>query len=430
MMADNETPNTQNSSSGRLDPKTAEHRQAPMKKGKSQEGALRVSPEPIRQRFNVRKQPESSFTRVPLETTFDANVAQGPHSSEARREGVFEKRYANRTGSNLAGVSAISTRPSPESQTLPMTSRSSSAQLRLPRLQGFDPVLSSVGQPASTSAGLPPQEIFATMTGSYKLADLPAFSGETERWVMRGCVKNPDWDPVYQSGMLTILAFEDLIAMYRSSALPSKDHMIRVRMARNWMSDAVDTLEQPPGFGPQHKALDIVSSTTGQPAFGPSSITPHAVGTLPDQPNLTQPLGQQSGSESAARRSATRTAPDPVDLAMLIDLGFIPGRNTPSSASTRPRTPSLIATTSSKERPLKSESDDELARGVEEAREFLAAALPEIQARIPSGHTDVQDALGRNIRRYLAWNELYNTPVKRECVPQEESFVVVRPGSA
>jgi hypothetical protein len=392
-MADNETSNTQNLSSGRLDPKTAEHRQAPKKKGKKR--ALRVSPEPIRQRFNVRKQPESSFTRVPLETTFDANVA-------------------HRTGSNLAGVSAISTRPSPESQTLPMTSRSSSAQLRLPRLQGFDPVLSSVGQPASTSAGLPPQEIFATMTGSYKLADLPAFSGETERWVVRGCVKNPDWDPVYQSAMLTILAFEDLIAMYRSSALPSKDHMIRVRIARNWlreMSDAVDTLEQPPGFQPQRKALDIVSSTTGQPALGPSSITPHALGRLPDQPNLTQPLGQQSGSESAARRSATRTAPDPVDLAMLIDLGFIPGRKTPSSASTRPRTPSLIATTSLKERPLKSESDDESARGVEEAREFLAAALPEIQARIPSGHTDVQDELGRNIRRYLAWNELYNTLV-------------------
>jgi hypothetical protein len=421
-MADNEASSIQNLSSGGLDPKTAEHRQAPTKKGKKR--ALQVSPEPIRQRFNVRKQPESSFTHVPLEMTFDANLAQGPHSSEARREGVFEKRYPDRTGSNLAGVSAISTRPSPELQTLPMISGSSSAQLRLPSLQGFDPVLSSVGQPASTSAGLPSQEIFATMTESYKLADLPAFQGETERWVMRCCVKNSDWDPVYQSAMLTIIAFEDLIAMYQSSALPSKDHLERVRMARNWlreMSDAVDTLEQPPGFRPKCKALDIVSPTTGQPAFGPSSITPHAVDSLPDKPNLTQPLGNQSGSESAARRSATRTAPDPVDLAMLIDLGFIPGRKTPSSESTRPRTPSLIPKTSSKERPLKSESDDELANGVEEAREFLAAALPEIQARIPIGHTDVQDELGRHIRRYLAWNELYNTLVKRECVPQEES---------
>jgi hypothetical protein len=172
-----------------------------MKKGKKR--ALRVSREPIRQRFNVGKQPESSSTRVPLETTFDANVVQDPHSSEARLEGVFERRYPNRTGSNLAGVSAISARPSPELQTLPMKSRSSSAQLRLPPLQGSDTVLSSVGQPASTSAGLTSRGIFATTMGSCKLADLPAFNGETERWVMRGCVKNPDWDPVYQSAMLT-----------------------------------------------------------------------------------------------------------------------------------------------------------------------------------------------------------------------------------
>jgi hypothetical protein len=63
------------------------------------------------------------------------------------------------------------------------------------------------------------------------------------------------------------------------------------------MSDAVDTLERPPGFHPRRKAPNIVSPTADQPAVGPSSIKPETVDKFPDEHDLTTPLGQQSRSK-------------------------------------------------------------------------------------------------------------------------------------